>query len=217
MESRKLLTASILNVSSQASIDIKNNPIPSFKAIIAVCLKYIDKKKLIENTVPDLFVDWEFVDNVKTDVGAGNLLGDSHVWIEMMNFVNFGGLQVSETVLKRNYPPLWCIYQSLRTSHVLEVDHDKRLDANGKQLRMLYFDDVCKLFILNNIQGLQGREVTDQYTAIKLNKNTVNITANLQVEPSALPCVFCYLVSFASRPKPTHTPSPCKHAVVHGG
>jgi hypothetical protein len=55
------------------------------------------------------------------------------------------------------YPPLHCLYAAIQTS-----------GAHGK----LDFNDACKLFILNNIEGLTSKMMIEHHTSSRMNCNT---------------------------------------------
>ena len=58
---------------------------------------------------------------------------------------------------KHRYPPLHCLYAAIQTS-----------GAHGK----LDFNDACKLFILNNIEGLTSKMMIEHHTSSRMNCNT---------------------------------------------
>jgi hypothetical protein len=68
-----------------------------------------------------------------------NLLGDSDVWLQLLQFVDFGDLKLPERLLQQQYPPLYCMHSAIAAQMV------------GKANR-LNFSDTCKQLLLNNIE-----------------------------------------------------------------
>ena len=56
------LIASILRVCNNGTINFDESPSNAVKMIVSICLKFIDKKKLVEAVLPETFVDWNFVE-----------------------------------------------------------------------------------------------------------------------------------------------------------
>ena len=65
-----------------------------------------------------------------------NLLGDSDVWLQMLQFVDFGELKMPERLLQQQYPPLYGMHCAV-----------------SSRTKKLNFSDTCKLLLLNNIEA----------------------------------------------------------------
>ena len=116
-----------------------------------------------------------------------------------MKFMSFDQPNISvsmESDMCIEYPLLHCIYSSLKASSCMDVRASKACD--GK----LSFDDVCKLFILVNVDGLSSKHVTDMYTTSLLCKDTTLLTtaiisalADMRQPASAYIATFKYVFS----------------------
>jgi hypothetical protein len=91
-----------------------------------------------------------------------NMLGDSGTWLHIMQFVDFGELKLPEMSLQKKYPPLFSMYSAVMSQC---TNHQEK----GKWLN---FSDVCKLLLLNNIDGLVTRYIVEKHTSMRLNQNT---------------------------------------------
>lgn len=144
------LVSSILRICNNISIDIDDSIEKSVKTILCICLKFINKKKLVEKAIPENHVDWDFVENhqfITQDKPSGNLLGDSVIWLKLLDFVSFPDTSLPDSVIRKNYPPLWCILSSVKESKVYSC-------IQKTDLEVLTFSDVCKLCIANNLEGV---------------------------------------------------------------
>ena len=90
------------------------------------------------------------------------MLGDSGTWLHIMQFVDFGELKLPEMSLQKKYPPLFSMYSAVMSQC---TNHQEK----GKWLN---FSDVCKLLLLNNIDGLVTRYIVEKHTSMRLNQNT---------------------------------------------
>ena len=159
---------SIISFCSKASVDLLGAPRDALRVIVVLCMKFIDRKQLLDGLMPDKYVDWEFVaNNVSRAAGDKNPIGDTGTWMTLMEYMDFGSIPMNETILKNTYPPLWCIYNSLKHTGVLRTETNKQKAADAGIKQMTY-DDACKLTILNNVCGLQSRTVTERYTSVRL-------------------------------------------------
>lgn len=204
---------SFVSFCDRCSIDMASDVAAALKTVIVLSMKFIDKRALLELAVPGGYVDWEFVEmNVGgalgpgTGVGGqgvsaadrrkyiGNAMGDVPVWLQLVRFIDFGPLEMNDLLIKKKYPPLWCIYKALKDAGVLMSESvsrsgggDTAATAGGKRLPpqggksagLMRFDDACKLCILNNVVGLQSRTVMDQYTSAKLGKASISVCTNV--------------------------------------
>jgi hypothetical protein len=158
--------SSIINLCEKATISMQQEGIANaVKAIIIICMKFVDKEALFRSVLKDVYIDWEYV---KAQVGGGsltgpnkkNLLGDVPTWLHFMQFVNFGEQKIPDRILQKQHPPLYCMHSVIAAS-----------GTAGK----LNFNDACKLLILNNIEGLTSKMVIELYTSSRLNRNTHSI------------------------------------------
>lgn len=144
------------------------------KVVIIVCLKFpfLDPQKLLDICVPGHFVDMEYFGAQRGNC-ANNFLGDSAVWLKLISLVSFQLPKVDRhcRYTTSEYPLLDCIFASLKSSGDLDVAH------TGCMPNKLCVDDVCKIFLLVNLEGLSAKHVVDQYTTSRLNKNTAILTA----------------------------------------
>lgn len=148
------LVESLVSACQRSTIDLIGNLEDSVKALIIVSVKYIVKNDLFKCTLQEggLFVDWNYIDALKHKGTVKNILGDSTVWLKLMKFIDFGDMSIPETKLRTDMQPLWCIYNSLRSSNVLRSERGLQKAAPS-----MSFSDVCKLFILNNIEGILSK------------------------------------------------------------
>lgn len=239
------LIQSLLQACKKCTIDIDGNMENSIKAIMCICTKSVDKKKLVALVTNNMYVDWQYLQTFYAGVcfgndsvppqtpvpldtnqaagsGAGgdlhagegkllpnqgdtcspagflseqqglvvsgesseiNLLGSNTLtWLQLADHLSFPvneGMQ--ENLLRRNYPPLWCIYNSLRDSRVLDhtwVPSQQHQQQDGRSSK-LNFSDVCKLCLLHNIESLPCKNVIEQYMLQRLDRNQHTVSANI--------------------------------------
>lgn len=213
-----------VNFCDRCSIDLTKDTGGALKAAICLCMKFIDKRVLLNRVLPDFYVDWEFVDmNMDSTAKShgpvmhkasrpdpaklsGNLIGDVTVWMQMIQFVDFGPLDMNEMLVKTKYPPLWCIYKTLKDSGVLPTESLSR-HANHEAInkgKTLRFDDACKLCLLNNVIGLQSRTVIDHFTGARLGKDSFAVCTHIlsaladeRHESDVYMATICHLLSIA--------------------
>lgn len=54
--------SSLLNVCEKTTINMERESIANtVKAIVAICLKFVDKEGLFKSILPDFYIDWEYV------------------------------------------------------------------------------------------------------------------------------------------------------------
>ena len=180
--------SSLLTLCERSTINLNESLTNAIKAVIIVCLKFVDKEALFKEVLPDTFIDWEYVKaqysssgSVQNNTssacflsaasagnsssflqkmrGTTNLLGDSSVWLQLMQFIEFGELKMPERLLQKQHPPLFCMY-------VAVMSHVKKTAANEKATS-LNFSDVCKLLLLNNVEGLTARSIIEMHTSAR--------------------------------------------------
>ncbi len=105
-----------------------------------ICMKFVDKEALFKSVLPDMYIDWEYVraqgfltgsswSSVSSSGGGGssgggsamvmqhakktNLLGDSHTWLHLIQFLDFGDLKMPDRILQAQHPPLYCMHSCL--------------------------------------------------------------------------------------------------------
>ena len=170
---RTTMIASMLNICNKATIDMGSSVRDAVISIMVICLKFIDRKVLYAHLLGERFIDWDYIDSAQLPKHR-NFFGDASTWLQLCSFLQFAKLSVPESVLQRDHPPLWTVYSTVRSSGFLDM---KGLPV--QQPDKFNFDDVCKLFILLNIEGLASKHVTDLYTTHRLNRNTEVLTTNI--------------------------------------
>lgn len=209
------LIQTLLQACKKCTIDIEGSMENSIKTVICICTKSVDKKKLVMQVSNNLFVDWQYLQTFYAGASFGepdpvpgdaqpqvpasasdaervdiNLLGsNTATWLHLADYLSFSvtdGMQ--EALLRRNYPPLWCIYNSLRESRVLDhtwVQHHLLQGQAGSNSSLanrsskLNFNDVCKLCLLHNIESLPCRNIIEQYILQRLDRNQHTVAANI--------------------------------------
>jgi hypothetical protein len=171
-ESKIRAISSLLNLCERATINMEREGISNaIKAIIIVCMKFVDKEALFKAVLPDVYIDWDYV-KAHTGTSAApqnascrkNLLGDSSTWLHMMQFLDFGEPKIPDRLLQNQHPPLYCMHAAVMAS-----------GTGGK----LNFNDACKLMILNNIEGLTSKMMIELHTTSRLNCNTMAICSGI--------------------------------------
>jgi hypothetical protein len=104
----------------------------------------------------------------------GNMLGDSSVWLQFMQFIDFGDLKISERQMQISYPPLYSMYVAIMSQQMKTTQN-----LGSTQPLKLNFSDACKLLLLNNVEGLSSRNVMELYTSAQLNQNTYVLCSNI--------------------------------------
>lgn len=198
---------SFLTLCERATINMEDSLSNALKAAIIISLKFVDKEALFKEVLPDTFIDWEYVRAQYTSTGmmkkmgggtmscilsssassasqmsqvnsssylarlrgSSNLLGDSSIWLQLMQFIDFGELKLPDRLLQKQYPPLFSMY-------VAVMSHSRAASKNEANLN---FSDVCKLLLLNNIEGLVTRNIIEMHTSSRLNQNTYTLCSNI--------------------------------------
>lgn len=161
------LVAAILRVCNSHTINFDASPANSVRAIVGICLRFIDKERLLQEAAPGTFLDWAMV----SQAGPGaNALGDTPTWIALFQHVSFPSLELQDMALRKLYPPLWCVLNSLRESRA--YDHGPKLQqrAPHEASDNLCFSDACKLCIAVNLEGVACRNVVDRYISSRLSR-----------------------------------------------
>lgn len=187
--------SNLLMLCERATINLNESLTNAVKAAIIICLKFVDKEQLFTKVLPDTFIDWEYVKGQCASASASssflptsgfitkmrgrNLLGDSSVWLQLMQFIDFGEMNMPERVMQKSYPPLFGMYIAVM-SHLKK--HPASTPPQQQQLETpatLNFSDVCKLLLLNNVEGLTSRSIIEMHTSSKLNQNTYTLCSNI--------------------------------------
>lgn len=163
-DSRIRTISSLLNVCERTTINLEKGSLTdAIKAVIIICLKFVDKEALFQSVVPNTYIDWDFVKGQASLLnGKKNMLGDGPTWLHLMQFVTFAECSIPDRVMQMNYPPLYCLHLAIMSS-----------GTGGK----LNFSDACKLLLLNNIEGLTTKRMIELHTSSRLNCNTHAICA----------------------------------------
>jgi hypothetical protein len=150
-EQHRILIASIVSLCDRATISMSDGAEKAIKSIIAISLKYINRQVLLEGVVPDAYVDWDYVDNAHTLLGnKQNLLGDSDIWLQLLQYLDFGKLILHPQELQIQHPPIWVLYKTME-EHI------------GHTEKPWSFNDTSKLFLLSNLLGIPFKYVTERY------------------------------------------------------
>lgn len=169
---RMRMMGSLLNVCRKGTIELGKETVhSSVQAVVIVCLKFVDRRALLESVLPGQFIDWGYVEGQRAS-GVRNHLGDSVVWITLMSFLHFRHHGLSDTVLLREYPLLHGICAALRSTKCM----DPKSGGTGPTFRkqatdQLDFDDVCKIFLLVNLEDIPSKHVVDMYTTGRMKSN----------------------------------------------
>ena len=100
------------------------------------------------------------------------------MWMLLMSLLDFGAQKYTDTVLQREYEPLWCIYTAVKQSKMIYLDSNHDSNEKLKPTKLSYHD-ICCIYILNNVNGLSSKIIVDQYTSMKLKTNVFMLTNNI--------------------------------------
>lgn len=158
--------SSILNVCERTTMNMERDSIANtIKAIVIICLKFVNKEDLFKSIIPDFYIDWEYVRGQSTAGNSKkNILGDAATWLHLMQFVDFSECGIPDRVMQQQYPPLYCLHSGIMSA------------GTGGRLN---FSDACKMLILNNIEGLTTKRMIELHTSSRLNCNTHLICAGI--------------------------------------
>lgn len=135
------------------------------KAIVIISMKFVDKEALFKSILPEMYIDWDFVKDqlasYSSAMGRKNFLGDASLWMNLVQFMDFGSLNLPGPVLQARYPPLYCLHSAIHSS--------------GANHSGLDFGDACKMLLLNNVEGLSSKVMMELHTSSRLNRNTHSI------------------------------------------
>lgn len=162
----------LINMCRKLSIALADELDKTLKTVIVLCVRVQSCQDLHSAVIPEpFFVDWKsYVIQPEGD----NLFGGCDVWIQMLSFMEFSRPGITDRELKNNYPPLYCIYNCVQGC----PDKNAKKAANDTP-DTLGFDDVCKLFILTNLRGLQCKTITDMYTTTRLKRDTSQLSGTI--------------------------------------
>ena len=85
--SLSLLAETMISVGMKYSMSVRDLRVLSIK-IVVLSLRYVDRRRMWEALFPDEFVDWDLVQR-----GPGNLLGDLHIWVPLLELFTWEGLE----------------------------------------------------------------------------------------------------------------------------
>lgn len=133
-ESKIRAISSLLNLCERATINMQREGVSNaIKAIIIVCMKFVDKESLFKSVLPDVYMDWDYV-RMQTGGSSGgsgasqsvasrsasllkkNLLGDGTTWLHLMQFLDFGEPKMPDRLLQKQYPPLYCMHSAVMSA-----------------------------------------------------------------------------------------------------
>lgn len=149
--------------------DSPDSMLGGIKTIIVACLKFVNNKQLLADVAPDRFIDWEYVDAQKSR-GLRNILGDVNMWLQLLPLLSF--VRPSDSTLVdviHEFQLFQCMHSSLK--------HCVCHDAKPTETQPLTFDDICKLSLLVNVEGLSSANAVELYTSQRLHRVTTTETA----------------------------------------
>jgi hypothetical protein len=182
----------------------------AIKAIIIICMKYVDKEALFKAVLPNMYIDWEYV---RAQGGGPLHLQPAQPSSASLATTTPGNSHAAASVGERPTarPPLHnnnhhTIHKRnllgdghtwLHVMQFLDFGEPKIPDRIlQKQYPPLYcmhsailasgtngrlnFNDACKILILNNIEGLTSKMMIELHTTARLNCSTLAISSGEQ-------------------------------------
>lgn len=75
------------------------------RAIVVISMKFVNKESLFKAVLPDMYIDWDYIKNqsVFQQGGKKNLLGDAGIWLQLVQFMDFGQLALPMPVLQARF------------------------------------------------------------------------------------------------------------------
>ena len=95
--------ASIINLCERATISMEREGIANaVRAIIVISMKFVNKESLFQAVLPDMYIDWDYLkaQSVFQQGAKKNLLGDAGIWLQLVQFMDFGQLALPMPVLQ---------------------------------------------------------------------------------------------------------------------
>ena len=130
-ESKIKAISSLLNICERSTINMQREGLSNaVKAVIIICMKFVDKEALFKAVLPDVYIDWDYVrmqtaTSSAAPASAGiasssaakkNLLGDGTTWLQIMQFLNFGEPKMPDRLLQKQHPPLFCMHSAIMSA-----------------------------------------------------------------------------------------------------
>ena len=87
--------ASIINLCERTTINMEREGIANaVRAIVVISMKFVNKEATFKSILPDMYIDWDYIKNqsVFQPGGKKNLLGDAGIWLQLVQFMDFGQL-----------------------------------------------------------------------------------------------------------------------------
>lgn len=174
----------LLRMCNKVTLHFENHMDQACKGCLVICLRFIDKRQLFEMVLGDLYVDWDVVYAAVLPVQQ-NFLGGSGIWMNFMDLFNFGSVNIPEKEMQKNHPALYALYMCVKgcgfysfkthqhalvtsTTATTEVFENAMKQRQSASSMMLSFDDVCKLYILMNVENMQSSHAVQTYTGCRL-------------------------------------------------
>jgi hypothetical protein len=170
------MVANVLSLCSKTTLSVDNNLEAACKACIIVCMRFVDRQQLFHMVLGDMYVDWTYVlTSIMPD--KRNFLGDSGVWMDLLDMFDFSGINIPEKEMQRTHPALFALFQCVKRSGNYST-HQPNLAKHGTDAEllrramdtrngMLCFDDVCRLYVLMNVENMTSSHVVEEYLSKK--------------------------------------------------
>lgn len=179
------MVGAMLTFCEKASVKVDDNLHNAVRAMLIVSSDSVNRQKVCETVIPSQWMDWDhllatFPQN-DPNVSKNALGTNVAVWLSFFPFLSFHEPKgANEHIMRRDYPRLYGIWDALAQCKVLNASNFQQETAGALPTTLLDFDDVCKLYILNHITGLDPPAVTEQYVAQRL-PNTVTLAVHVRI------------------------------------
>lgn len=128
-----------------------------------------------------------------------------HGGLELMSFLHFRHHGLSDTVLMWEHPLLHGICAALRATKCMDPKSGAgavRPCFQKQAAEQLDFDDVCKMFLLVNVEDIPSKHVLDMYTTGRMKSNPgmatgaiVAAIADMRVSMEEYASTFAFVLS----------------------
>jgi len=159
----------LLNIVKQSqdlsmSLDSEAAIKQSFLGLMCACVRYPGRKQLYESVTHDpAYIDWDMVeDKINKHIQPTNLIGNVHMWIHMMDYVEFEHNPAMFTRSGSEMHSLESFCKTLRTHNLTNIVLAVPQHAPGPP-RLLQYDHVCKMFLLANLLSLPKKDSIHTY------------------------------------------------------
>lgn len=124
-ESKVRTISSIVNLCERTTLNMDKEGVGNaVKAIVIICMKFVDKEALFKAVLPDMYIDWDYIksQSLYQVPGSGggcskkNFLGDAGTWLHLVQFMDFGPLTLPEQILQTRSALSSCAAKSVPAS-----------------------------------------------------------------------------------------------------